>query len=79
LVGINNFGDIIIGRNELVIMRGGWEDRYGTVYKEGIDPSLPCALNVDIAGIIPNTFLTESAKSQKSVIINSQSQTIPNR
>jgi len=79
LVGINNFGDVIIGRNELVIMRGGWKDRYGTTYKEGIDRSLPCALNVDIASVIPNTFLTESAKSQKSVIINSQSQTIPNR
>jgi hypothetical protein len=78
-VGIDSFGDIIIGRNELVIMRGGWTDRYGVYYKEGIVEGQPCALNIDIPYVVPNTFNSESAKAQKSVIINSNSQTIPNR
>jgi len=78
-VGIDSFGDVIIGRNELVIMRGGWTDRYGVYYKEGIVDGQPCSLNIDIPYVVPNTFSSESAKSQKSTIINSNSSTIPNR
>lgn len=76
-VGIDSFGDILIGRNELVIMRGGWTDRYGVTYKEGIIDGAPCSLNIDIPYVVPNTFNSESAKNQKSVIIDSNSQTVP--
>lgn len=78
-LGIDSFGDIVIGRNELVIMRGGWKDRYGTFYQESISDTAPCALNININKIIPRTFMTESAKNQKSIIINSNSTTIPSR
>ncbi len=78
-LGIDSFGDIVIGRNELVIMRGGFKDRYGTYYEEGISQTAPCSLNITISKIIPRTFSTESAKNQKSVIINSNSSTIPSR
>jgi hypothetical protein len=78
-LGIDSFGDIVIARNELVIMRGGFKDRYGTYYEEGISQVAPCSLNITVSQIIPRTFSTESAKNQKSVIINSNSPTIPSR
>ena len=53
--------------------------KYTIFYKEGIVEGQPCALNIDIPYVVPNTFNSESAKAQKSVIINSNSQTIPNR
>lgn len=78
-LGIDSFGDIVISRNELVIMRGGFRDRYGTYYEEGISQTLPCSLNVTISNVVPRTFSSESAKSQKTAIINSNSATIPSR
>jgi hypothetical protein len=69
LVGMDQFGDIIIGRNELVLMRGGWSDRYGTKYSEGVVDGRPCALNITIRSIVPNTFTNEAAKVQKSNLI----------
>jgi hypothetical protein len=78
-LGIDSFGDIIIGRNELVIMRGGWSDRYGTLYKEGIADNSPCSLNINIASITPKNFINDAARSQKSAIINSNSSTVPTR
>ena len=38
MLGIDSFGDIIIGDKELPIMRGGFVDRNGVEYKDGIDP-----------------------------------------
>ena len=73
LVGMDQFGDIIIGRNELILMRGGWSDRYGTDYAEGIVDGRPCALNITITSIVPNTFTNEAAKVQKSNIIKNNS------
>jgi hypothetical protein len=77
--GIDSFGDVVIGRNELVIMRGGWKDRYGTYYQESINQDAPCSLNINITKVVPRTFITESAKNQKSVIINSNSTTISSK
>jgi len=33
-LGLDEFGDIIIGPNDLSLIRGGWEDRNGTYYEE---------------------------------------------
>jgi hypothetical protein len=47
-IGFDEFGDIIIGRGELVVIRGGWNDRYGNFYEVGIVPGKPSALNISI-------------------------------
>jgi hypothetical protein len=47
-IGFDEFGDIIIGRGELVVIRGGWNDRYGSFYEVGIVPGKPSALNISI-------------------------------
>ena len=45
-LGLDEFGDIIIGPNDLVVIRGGWEDRNGTYYEEVPVPNGIGSLNV---------------------------------
>jgi hypothetical protein len=33
-LGLDEFGDIVIGPNDIVVIRGGWEDRNKTYYEE---------------------------------------------
>lgn len=68
-VGLDEYGDIIIGRGELVLMRGGWQDRYGVVYEEGIVPGKPSALNISITSINPRDFLNQLNAQTKARII----------
>jgi len=55
-MGLNEFGDIIIGKNELPVIRGGWKDRYGSIYEDGISKKNLCALNISISNIVPKNF-----------------------
>ena len=53
MLGIDSFGDIIIGDKELPIMRGGFVDRNGVEYKDGIDPLNLSAVNVVFKDSVP--------------------------
>ena len=67
VIGMDNFGDILIGRNELVILRGGWSDRNGTFFTDSIVAGKPGPLNVTVASIVPKNFrsgLTADLKTQ---------------
>ena len=68
-VGLNEFGDIIIGRNDLVVLRGGWTDRNGTDYQQGIVQGKPGALNVSISKIVPTSFNMSLNAEMKSQLI----------
>ncbi len=68
-IGFDEFGDIIIGRGELVVIRGGWNDRYGSSYEVGIVPGKPSALNISIKGIAPVTYLSELGAETKAQLI----------
>ena len=68
-IGFDEFGDIIIGRGELVVIRGGWNDRYGSSYEVGIVPGKPSALNISIKGIVPVTYLSELGAETKAQLI----------
>lgn len=66
-LGLNQFGDIVIGRNELVLLRGGWKDRNGVEYQEGIVNGKPGPLNISISRIVPvnfNSSLNNETRSQ---------------
>ncbi len=68
-IGLDEYGDIIIGRGELILLRGGWSDRYGNVYEEGIVNGKPSALNVAITGINPRDFLSSlNTQTKKNLI-----------
>lgn len=59
LTGLDEFGDIIIGRGEYPIIRGGWNDRNGIFYEDGIDFNKPSSINIEIKKIISDSYSLE--------------------
>lgn len=47
-VGLDEFNDIIMKGHEFPVIRGGWQDRYGNVYQEGISDTALGAINIEI-------------------------------
>jgi len=72
LLGLNEFGDIVIGRNELVVLRGGWSDRNGTLFTESIVDGKPGPLNISISAIVQPNFRAELNAELKAAILKSQ-------
>lgn len=68
-IGLDDFGDIIINSGELVLLRGGWADRYGTAFEVGIVPGKPSALNISIASINQKTLNNQLNIEQRARII----------
>ena len=68
-IGLDGFGDIVIESGQLVLIRGGWTDRYGVAYEEGIVPGKPSALNIQISSINPMDFLAELNIETKARLI----------
>lgn len=68
-IGFDQFGDIIIGRGELIVLRGGWNDRNGMYYELGIIPGKPSALNISISGFVPVNYLSELNSETKAQLI----------
>jgi hypothetical protein len=68
-IGFDQFGDIIIGRGELIVLRGGWNDRNGMYYELGIVPGKPSALNISISGFVPVNYLSELNAETKAQLI----------
>jgi len=64
-IGIDNFGDITIERDELILLRGGWFDRNGIWIEDGLDPEKPGSINISYQRITPKTY---NAKVNKDVI-----------
>jgi len=58
-IGIDEFGDILIGRGELPIIRGGWEDRNGIMYEDSTNDQKPSTVNISIKKIVPKTYNSE--------------------
>lgn len=48
LIGLDEFNDILMKTDEFPIIRGGWTDRYGNVYAEGISDTSLGAVNIEI-------------------------------
>jgi hypothetical protein len=57
-VGFDEFGDIIMGKDEIVVISGGWEDRNGIYYDNGASMSTLSSVNIDIRSIVPVTYNT---------------------
>lgn len=52
-IGVDSFNDIITTELELPIIRGGFTDRYGNVYSEGISQDSLGPVNINIKEIVP--------------------------
>jgi hypothetical protein len=53
LIGLDEFNDIVITENELPIIRGGFNDRHGNIYADGISEDSLGAINIKIKDIVP--------------------------
>jgi hypothetical protein len=45
-IGVDEFGDIIITRGELAVIRGGWKDRNGIFFEDSTNQSKPSSVNI---------------------------------
>jgi hypothetical protein len=61
-LGLDEFGDIVIGNKELPLVRGGFIDRNGVEYRDGIDTDNLSAINIIVKESIPRKgkFSTKS-------------------
>lgn len=57
-VGTDEFNDIIITDQELPLIRGGFIDRYGNHYAEGLSEESLGAVNIQIKDIVPRPKLS---------------------
>jgi len=55
-IGFDEFGDIVMGKDDIIIISGGWEDRNGIYYDSGASMSTLSSINIDIRAIVPNTY-----------------------
>jgi hypothetical protein len=46
LIGLDDLGNIVIQKDELSTIRGGWKDRNGIFYDDGIYTDRPCTVNI---------------------------------
>lgn len=65
LKGLDEFGDIIINKDELPVVRGGFYDRNNIYYEDSIDPTKPGSVNIIIKKVIPYTFNVEKQNLNK--------------
>lgn len=57
--GLDEYGDVLIGRGEYALIRGGWNDRTGFTYYDSTDASKPGSINVVFGKDSENTLNME--------------------
>jgi hypothetical protein len=67
-IGLDDFGDIKIGLNELPVIRGGWYDRYSNFYQDGIDFNQYSSVNIIIKEVIKETLSVRMSNKNKQSI-----------
>jgi hypothetical protein len=67
-LGLDDFGDILIGLNELPVIRGGWYDRFGNFYQDGIDFNQYSSVNIVIKEVVKETLSVKLSNKNKQSI-----------
>ena len=70
LIGLDEMGDIVIGKNELPVIRGGWKDRNGIYYNDGVFDDRPGSLNIVIKKVTKQTTNTQIFQDNMKKIMN---------
>lgn len=65
-IGLDEFGDIVIGKDEVIAISGGWEDRNGIYYDYGAGLQNLSSVNIDVRSIVPVTYNTRVNQQLKS-------------
>jgi hypothetical protein len=69
-IGIDEFGDIIIGQDEVILISGGWEDRNGIFYDNGSSMKALSSVNIDIRKLVPKTYNSMVNNNLKKTLNN---------
>ena len=72
-IGLDNFGDIILEKNEIPLISGGWSDRNGVYYDTGSNLNKLSSINIEVKGIVKNTFNTDLNTITKNNLKNMNS------
>jgi hypothetical protein len=67
-IGLDEFGDIIIGKDEVISISGGWEDRNGIYYDYGAGLQNLSSVNIEVRSIVSSTYNTRINQQLKSSI-----------
>ena len=68
LFGLNGFGDIVMEKDEVVIISGGWTDSNGLYYDVGADSSKLSSVNIEISSYTPVSYNTQVNALNKASI-----------
>lgn len=68
ILGLNNFGDIIMEKDEIVVISGGWSDSNSVYYDLGADLNKLSSVNIEITGFTPYTYNTQINALNKASI-----------
>jgi hypothetical protein len=69
--GLDEFGDIKIGYNEMPLLRGGWYDRYNNYYEDTIDDNVLSSVNIIIKEVIQENLSIKLRNKAKTNLKNS--------
>jgi len=76
VIGLDEFGDIVFDKDEIVIITGGWSDRAGLYYDRGADMNKLSSVNIDVRKIVPVTYNTEVNMKNKQFLKNNNTSTL---
>jgi len=71
-LGLDKFGDIKIGLNELPIIRGGWSDRNEVFYSTDIKDNNVSSVNIIIDEVIDESLSNQIMAQNKNILINDE-------
>jgi hypothetical protein len=58
-IGLDEHGNILIGKSEYPILRGGWSDRNQVFFQDNADLNVTSSVNIDVSRITPKTVNLE--------------------
>ncbi len=65
-LGLDEFGDIVIGKYEQPLFRGGWYDRFNNYYEDSVNTSILSSINIVVKDIIKSSISTQQVIENKS-------------
>jgi hypothetical protein len=64
-LGLDEFGDIVISLNELPLIRGGWYDRFGNFYEDGLNNGEFSSVNIIVKEVIRESLSVKMMNKNK--------------
>lgn len=68
VTGLDEFGDIILGKEEVAMFRGGWNDRNGGLVEDKPGIGQSACLSVSFANPIPRTVYTKIQSANRKAL-----------